>query len=288
MFGFLKKSPAPNPTATDPAVAETVATSAAASWRQRLKSGLARTRAQFGGKLKTLFSRGKVDDELLEELEALLLTSDVGLDATEHLLYQLKMRAKRDKIDTPEAIQRALSETMYDLLLPLEEALDLSSHRPFIIMIAGVNGAGKTTSIGKLAKHFQAQGRSVPVSYTHLDVYKRQSLRRVIRAMKNEHIRSPQRAHRLWGRLPAVGMRRVHRRPEGPAGNRIGTRQRLFESSQRARLLAVENLGRELRTGQYLSLIHILPESGLVHLGSRRPGDRRRLASPIRLPAALA
>ncbi|SBT09518.1 Signal recognition particle receptor FtsY [Candidatus Accumulibacter aalborgensis] len=161
MFGFLKKSPAPNPTATDPAVAETVATSAAASWRQRLKSGLARTRAQFGGKLKTLFSRGKVDDELLEELEALLLTSDVGLDATEHLLYQLKMRAKRDKIDTPEAIQRALSETMYDLLLPLEEALDLSSHRPFIIMIAGVNGAGKTTSIGKLAKHFQAQGRSV-------------------------------------------------------------------------------------------------------------------------------
>ena len=161
MFGFLKKSPAPHPTVTDPAIAETVATSAAASWRQRLKSGLARTRAQFGGKLKALFSRGKVDDELLEELEALLLTSDVGLDATGHLLYQLKMRAKRDKLDTPDAIQRALSEALYELLLPLEEALDLSSHRPFIIMIAGVNGAGKTTSIGKLAKHFQAQGLSV-------------------------------------------------------------------------------------------------------------------------------
>jgi fused signal recognition particle receptor len=133
----------------------------ASSWRQRLKSGLARTRAQFGGKLKSLFSRGKVDDELLEELEALLLTSDVGLDATQHLLYQLKMRAKRDKLETPEAIQHALSEALYELLRPLEEALDLSSHRPFIIMIAGVNGAGKTTSIGKLAKHFQAHGLSV-------------------------------------------------------------------------------------------------------------------------------
>ncbi|WP_300451137.1 signal recognition particle-docking protein FtsY [Accumulibacter sp.] len=160
MFGFLKKSPAPTSAAEQPS-AENSEASAAASWRQRLKSGLARTRAQFGGKLKSLFSRGKVDDELLEELEALLLTSDVGLDATQHLLYQLKMRAKRDKLDTPEAIQRALSDALYELLRPLEEALDLSGPRPFIIMIAGVNGAGKTTSIGKLAKHFQARGLSV-------------------------------------------------------------------------------------------------------------------------------
>ena len=158
MFGFLKKSPGPPP-ATDPAVAAD--SSATASWRQRLKSGLARTRAQFGGRLKSLFSRGKVDDELLEELEALLLSSDVGLDATQHQLYQLKIRARRDRLETPEAIQRALSDALYELLQPLEEALDLSSHRPFIIMIAGVNGAGKTTSIGKLAKHFQAQGLSV-------------------------------------------------------------------------------------------------------------------------------
>ncbi|ACV37257.1 signal recognition particle-docking protein FtsY [Accumulibacter sp.] len=160
MFGFLKKSPVQAPTA-DPTIAEPTEAPTASSWRQRLKSGLARTRAQFGGKLKSLFSRGKVDDELLEELEALLLTSDVGLDATQHLLYQLKMRAKRDKLETPEAIQHALSEALYELLRPLEEALDLSSHRPFIIMIAGVNGAGKTTSIGKLAKHFQAHGLSV-------------------------------------------------------------------------------------------------------------------------------
>ncbi len=165
MFGFLKKNPAPDAgTAADPLGEPTPpndSAAAALSWRQRLKAGLARTRAQFGGKLKSLFARGKVDDELLEELETLLLTSDVGLDATQHLLYHLKMRAKRDRIDTPEGIQHALSETMYELLLPLEEPLDVRTHRPFIIMLAGVNGAGKTTSIGKLAKHYQAQGLSV-------------------------------------------------------------------------------------------------------------------------------
>jgi len=131
------------------------------SWRDRLKAGLARTRAQFGGKLKSIFSRGKVDDELLEELETLLLTSDVGMDATQYLLDDLKLRAKRDAIDTPEAIQKALADSLHELLLPLEQPLDITAHRPFIIMIAGVNGAGKTTSIGKLAKHFQAQGLSV-------------------------------------------------------------------------------------------------------------------------------
>jgi fused signal recognition particle receptor len=161
MFGFLKKQPGQKPAPTTPADTEVAGNAAAVPWRERLKAGLARTRAQFGGKLKLLFSRGKVDDELLEDLEALLLGSDVGLDATQHLLYHLKVRAKRDKLDTPEAIQRALSEILLELLQPLEEPLDLASHRPFIIMIAGVNGAGKTTSIGKLAKHFQAQGLSV-------------------------------------------------------------------------------------------------------------------------------
>jgi len=154
MFGFLKKSTAAPAGATEE-------TPPALSWRERLKAGLARTRAQFGGKLKSIFSRGKVDEELLEELESLLLTSDVGLEATFHLLEELKTRAKRDAIDTPEGIQRALSEALHELLLPLEQPLDVSAHRPFIIMIAGVNGAGKTTSIGKLAKHFQSQGLSV-------------------------------------------------------------------------------------------------------------------------------
>lgn len=158
MFGFLKKSTdQPGATAADGAADAPPER----SWRERLKAGLARTRAQFGGKLKVIFSRGQVDDELLEELETLLLTSDVGMEATRHLLDELKARAKRDKIDTPEGIQQALADAMHELLLPLEQPLDITSHRPFIIMIAGVNGAGKTTSIGKLAKHFQAQGLSV-------------------------------------------------------------------------------------------------------------------------------
>ena len=154
MFGFLKKSTATQETAAAAGTHEP-------SWRERLKAGLARTRAQFGGKLKSMFSRGKVDDELLEELETLLLTSDVGMEATQHLLDELKLRAKRDKIETPEGIQNALSDALHELLLPLEKPLDISHHRPYIIMIAGVNGAGKTTSIGKLAKYFQAQGKSV-------------------------------------------------------------------------------------------------------------------------------
>ncbi|WP_404977033.1 signal recognition particle-docking protein FtsY [Accumulibacter sp.] len=161
MFGFIRKSATGEPVPAGGSTAESSDPRPATPWRQRLQAGLARTRAQFGGRVKALFSRGRVDDELLDELEALLLTSDVGLDATQHLLYQLKQRARRDRLDTPEAIQRALAEILRELLQPLEEPLDVTRHRPFIIMIAGVNGAGKTTSIGKLAKYFQSQGLSV-------------------------------------------------------------------------------------------------------------------------------
>jgi fused signal recognition particle receptor len=154
MFSFLKKSGGE----TSPAEP---AAELAPSWRDRLFKGLARTRAQWGGRFKTLFSRGKVDDELLEDLETLLLTSDVGIEATTHLLEELKKAAKRDRLETPEAIQKALADALLATLQPLEQSLDVSTHKPFVIMIAGVNGAGKTTSIGKLAKYFQNQGKSV-------------------------------------------------------------------------------------------------------------------------------
>lgn len=149
MFGFLKKS-------EKPASAE-----AGQSWAERLKSGLARTRAQLGGQLSALFGRAKIDDELLEELETTLLMADVGIEATQFLLKELKASIRRDKIETPAQLQLALAEILEALLLPLEKPLDVSSHKPFIIMLAGVNGAGKTTSIGKLAHYFQAQGKSV-------------------------------------------------------------------------------------------------------------------------------
>ncbi len=154
MFSFFKKS-------ADADTAPATASPPELSWRERLKAGLTRTREQWGGKLKSIFAHGRVDDELLESLETLLLTSDVGMEATQHLLDALKARAKRDGLNTPEGIQQALSDALHELLLPLEQPLVIDAQRPFIIMIAGVNGAGKTTSIGKLAKYFQAQGLSV-------------------------------------------------------------------------------------------------------------------------------
>jgi fused signal recognition particle receptor len=166
LFDFFKKDKTEGAASVDSATPAATSSPAPAappprSWRERLFSGLSRTRAQLGGQLKSLFSRGKVDDELLDELETLLLTSDVGLEATKYLLDALKAHAKREKLETPEAIQQALADALVELLQPLEAPLDISTHKPFIIMIAGINGAGKTTSIGKLAKYFQAQGKSV-------------------------------------------------------------------------------------------------------------------------------
>lgn len=127
------------------------------SWKERLKNGLSRTRSQLSG----LFSRAKIDDELLEELETTLLMADVGVSGTQYLLDELKKRVKRDKLESPAQLQLALTELLENLLKPLEAPLNLDSHKPFVIMLAGVNGAGKTTSIGKLARHFQRQGKSV-------------------------------------------------------------------------------------------------------------------------------
>ena len=147
MFGFLKKNEAPDAPKT--------------SWAERLKAGLARTRATLNTPLGELFSRARIDDELLEELESTLLMADCGVDATHWLLDELKARVKKEKIESPAALRDALIELMTQLLAPLEQPLAIAGPRPFIIMIAGVNGAGKTTSIGKLAKQFQKDGHGV-------------------------------------------------------------------------------------------------------------------------------
>lgn len=185
MFGFFKKSgksgeaveqpkpaapeaerpeppdaPAPAP-AVAPAVPEAPAAAPKRSWSERLKAGLARTRQQLGGGLASLFGRRKIDEELLEELESTLLMADCGVEATEHLIKELRTRWKRDRLETADQLQKALAEALREILAPLEEPLEIAGHKPFVIMIAGVNGSGKTTSIGKLAKHFQAQGKSV-------------------------------------------------------------------------------------------------------------------------------
>ena len=132
-----------------------------ASWRERLRAGLSRTRATLNTPLSELFARGRIDDELLEELETTLLMADCGVEATQWLLAELKAAVKRDGLESPAQLRETLARSLEALLAPLEQPLQIEGHHPFVIMIAGVNGAGKTTSIGKLAKHFQAQGKEV-------------------------------------------------------------------------------------------------------------------------------
>jgi fused signal recognition particle receptor len=130
---------------------------AALSWAARLKAGLARTRDVLNTPLSELFSRRKIDEALFEDLESALLQADCGVAATQALIACVR----KQKLEDGEALQRALKAAVADLLLPLERKLTVNAARPFVIMVAGVNGSGKTTSIGKLAKWLQASGRSV-------------------------------------------------------------------------------------------------------------------------------
>ena len=127
------------------------------SWMTRLKAGLSKT----SNNLSLLFVGAKIDDDLYDELEAALLMSDAGVDATEYLLDALKQKVKDDKLLDAAAVKTALKQLMVELLTPLQRPFELGRHQPMVMMIAGVNGAGKTTTIGKLAKHMQSNGQSV-------------------------------------------------------------------------------------------------------------------------------
>ncbi|MCC6533242.1 MAG: signal recognition particle-docking protein FtsY [Burkholderiales bacterium] len=131
-------------------------------WGARLKQGLQRTREVLNTDLTELFSRHpKIDEALYEELETLLITSDVGVAATGHIMAALRARAKADRLADAQQLRAALKAVLYDLIAPLEVPLEISDQKPFVIMMVGVNGTGKTTSIGKLAKYCQASGLSV-------------------------------------------------------------------------------------------------------------------------------
>jgi len=131
------------------------------SFASRLKQGLSRTRQNLGKQLSGLFGGGKIDEELYEELETILLTSDIGVNATHQLLENLRKQVKRNALTDSIQLKQALKESLITMLEPLAQPLNTTAHKPFVIMIAGVNGVGKTTSIGKLAKFFQTQGQSV-------------------------------------------------------------------------------------------------------------------------------
>ena len=130
---------------------------ARASWFARLRGGLARTRSQLG----SIFSRNRIDETLYEELETALLASDTGYGTTTWLLDELRERAQRDRINDAATLKTALINILTELLSPLEKPIDVDRADPLVMMITGVNGAGKTTSIGKLARHLHQIDQSV-------------------------------------------------------------------------------------------------------------------------------
>ncbi|PLZ03421.1 signal recognition particle-docking protein FtsY [Burkholderia sp. WAC0059] len=142
--GEIVPPPAPEPAAKQ-------------SWLSRLKSGLSKTSSN----LASIFVNAKIDDDLYEELETALLMSDAGVDATGYLLDTLRAKVRAERLTDAAQVKVALRALLVDLLKPLEQSLVLGRVQPLVMMIAGVNGAGKTTSIGKLARHLQRFDQSV-------------------------------------------------------------------------------------------------------------------------------
>ena len=169
MLKFWKRSETPDDVAVPPADSSPLqpslavdASPARRSWIDRLKSGLAKT----GSGISNLFVGSKVDEALFEELESALLMADAGVDATKFLIEELRARARKQAIDDGRQLKLALGRIMVELLAPLEKRLDVArspaaTDAPIVIMMVGVNGAGKTTSVGKLAKYLQSSGVSV-------------------------------------------------------------------------------------------------------------------------------
>lgn len=145
--------PAPAPAA----VPEAAPPANRASWFVRLKSGLKKT----GSSLTTVFTGTQIDEALYEDLETALLMADAGVAATQYLLHDLRQRVKQARATEPAQVRALLADALADLLAPLQKPLVVGEYCPTVIMVAGVNGAGKTTSIGKLTRHLADAGCSV-------------------------------------------------------------------------------------------------------------------------------
>jgi fused signal recognition particle receptor len=166
MFNFFKKKPAPEAAKEvaaqvtadiAPVLAPTEPAPKRQAWLDKLKAGLRKT----GSSIASVFTGTQIDDALYEDLETALLMADTGTAATQFLLGDLKRRVKESKTTEPQAVKGLLIEALADLLKPLEKELQIGLHKPTVIMVAGVNGAGKTTSIGKLTRHLATHGASV-------------------------------------------------------------------------------------------------------------------------------
>lgn len=148
--------------AETPAEAPAQAEEPKLSWAARLKQGLTKSRDKMAKSLAGVFGGGQIDEDLYEELETVLITSDMGMEATEYLMKDVRDRVSLKGLKDGNELRGALKDALYDLIKPLEKPLVLpETKEPFVIMLTGINGAGKTTSIGKLAKYFQAQSKSV-------------------------------------------------------------------------------------------------------------------------------
>lgn len=126
-------------------------------WLDKLKAGLGKTAASISG----VFGGTQIDEALYEDLEGALLMADAGVAATEHLTAELRRKVKESGVTHPVALKNILIASLTDLLQPLQKPLVIGQHQPTVIMVTGVNGAGKTTSIGKLTKHLADHGASV-------------------------------------------------------------------------------------------------------------------------------
>jgi fused signal recognition particle receptor len=156
----LPEAPAPQPEAIAPTPVPAPVPPVAAprqGWLDKLKTGLRKT----GSGIATVFTGTQIDDALYEELESALLMADTGVKATTHLLADLKRRVKESKTTDPAAVKGLLADAIADLLAPLQKPLVIGEHKPTVVMVAGVNGAGKTTSIGKLTRHLADGGATV-------------------------------------------------------------------------------------------------------------------------------
>jgi fused signal recognition particle receptor len=149
--------PAPAPAPVPAPVSEAAVTAERKGWFDKLKTGLRKT----GTGIQAVFVNAQIDDALYEELESALLMADTGVKATEYLLDDLKVRVKRQMATNASQVKLLLADAITDLLKPLEKPLVIGQFTPTVIMVAGVNGAGKTTSIGKLTKHLATEGASV-------------------------------------------------------------------------------------------------------------------------------
>ena len=153
MFSLFKKKD-PSPIKVQAPVEQEAQ---ALPWVKRLAQGLKKTSSN----LAQVFVGAHIDEALFEQLEEALLMADAGVKATDYLLKDLQAQVKKQGLVEPSAVKALLSQSLCALLQPLEAQMDITKEKPFVIMVAGVNGAGKTTSIGKLTRHLSDAGASV-------------------------------------------------------------------------------------------------------------------------------